>query len=58
LEWQPSADNKVERIAQIAQLKQLTLGSAISERFQVMVLGKGIDYGADRFTLRDMRARL
>ena len=58
LEWQPSADNEVERIAQIAQLKQLTLGSAISERFQVMVLGKGIDYGADRFTLRDMRARL
>ena len=48
----------MERLAQIAQLKQLTLGSAISERFQVMVLGKGIDYGADQFTLRDMRARL
>ncbi len=58
LDWQPSAENEVERLAQIAQLKQLTLGSAISERFQVMVLGKGIDYGADRFTLRDMRARL
>ncbi len=58
LDWQPSADTEVERIAQIAQLKQLTLGSAISERFQVMVLGKGIDYGADRFTMRDMRARL
>ena len=58
LDWQPSADNEVERLAQIAQLKQLTLGSAISERFQVMVLGKGIDYGADRFTMRDMRARL
>jgi SAM-dependent MidA family methyltransferase len=58
LNWQPSADNEVERLAQIAQLKQLTLGSVISERFQVMVLGKGIDYGADRFTMRDMRARL
>ena len=58
LEWQPSGENEVERLAQIAQLKQLTLGSAISERFQVMVLGKGIDYGADRFTVRDMRARL
>ena len=58
LEWQPSADNEVERLAQIAQLKQLTLGSAMSERFQVMVLGKGIDYGADQFTMRDMRARL
>lgn len=58
LDWQPSADSEVERLAQIAQLKQLTLGSAISERFQVMVLGKGIDYGADRFTMRDMRARL
>ena len=58
LDWQPSADTEVERIAQIAQLKQLTLGSAISERFQVMVLGKGVDYGADRFTMRDMRARL
>ena len=58
LDWQPSADNEVERLAQIAQLKQLTLGSAISERFQVMVLGKGIDYGADLFTMRDMRARL
>ena len=58
LEWQPSGENEVERLAQIAQLKQLTLGSAISERFQVMVLGKGIDYGADKFTVRDMRARL
>ncbi len=58
LDWQPSADTEVERIAQIAQLKQLTLGSAISERFQVMVLGKGIDYGADRFTMRDMCTRL
>ena len=58
LEWQPNADSEVERLAQIAQLKQLTLGSAISERFQVMVLGKGIDYGADQFTMRDMRARL
>ena len=58
LEWQPNAESEVERLAQIAQLKQLTLGSAISERFQVMVLGKGIDYGADRFTVRDMRARL
>ncbi|MEM7400505.1 MAG: SAM-dependent methyltransferase [Pseudomonadota bacterium] len=58
LEWQPSANSEVERLAQIAQLKQLTLGSAMSERFQVMVLGKGIDYGADRFTTRDMRARL
>jgi len=58
LDWQPPADNEMERLAQIAQLKQLTLGSAISERFQVMVLGKGIDYGADRFTMRDMRARL
>ena len=58
LEWQPSGENEAERLAQIAQLKQLTLGSAISERFQVMVLGKGIDYGADRFTVRDMRARL
>jgi SAM-dependent MidA family methyltransferase len=58
LDWQPSADDEVQRLAQIAQLKQLTLGSAISERFQVMVLGKGIDYGADRFTLRDMRTRL
>ena len=58
LEWQPNAEDEVERLAQIAQLKQLTLGSAISERFQVMVLGKGIDYGADRFTVRDMRARL
>ncbi len=57
LEWRPSGDD-MEHIAQIAQLKQLTLGSAMSERFQVMVLGKGIDYGADRFTLRDMRARL
>ena len=58
LDWRPSGDDEMERIAQIAQLKQLTLGSAISERFQVMVLGKGIDYGADRFTLRDMRTRL
>ena len=58
LEWQPNAESEVERLAQIAQLKQLTLGSAISERFQVMVLGKGIDYGADQFTVRDMRTRL
>jgi len=58
LEWQPNAETEVERLAQIAQLKQLTLGSSMSERFQVMVLGKGIDYGADRFTVRDMRARL
>ncbi len=58
LDWRPSGQDEMERIAQIAQLKQLTLGSAISERFQVMVLGKGIDYGADRFTLRDMRIRL
>ena len=58
LDWQPSENDEVKRIKQIAQLKQLTLGSVISERFQVMVLGKGIDYGADRFTLRDMRARL
>lgn len=58
LDWQPAAEDEMERLAQIAQLKQLTLGSAISERFQVMVLGKGIDYGADRFTLRDMRTRL
>jgi len=58
LDWQPSAESEVERLAQIAQLKQLTLGSAISERFQVMVLGKGIEYGADQFTMRDMRTRL
>ncbi|MGH1537802.1 MAG: class I SAM-dependent methyltransferase [Gammaproteobacteria bacterium] len=58
LDWQPDAEDEMERLAQIAQLKQLTLGSAISERFQVMVLGKGIDYGADRFTMRDMRAKL
>ena len=58
LEWQSSAEDEVERLAQIAQLKQLTLGSAISERFQVMVLAKGIDYGWDQFTVRDMRARL
>ncbi len=58
LDWRPLANNEAERAAQIAQLKQLTLGASIGERFQVMVLGKGIDYGADRFTLRDMRARL
>lgn len=58
LDWQPSVDTEVERLAQIAQLKQLTLGSAIGERFQVMVLGKGIECGADQFTMRDMRARL
>ena len=58
LEWQPAADNEVERLAQIAKLKQLTLGSAISERFQVMVLGKGIEYGPEQFTVRDMRTRL
>ena len=57
LNWRPSGD-EMQQIAQTAQLKQLTLGSAISERFHVMVLGKGIDYGADRFTLRDMRVRL
>lgn len=58
LDWRPSGHDEMERLAQIAQLKQLTLGSAVSERFQVMVLGKGIDYGADHFTLRDMRIRL
>ena len=58
LEWRPIANDEVEQVSQIAQLKQLTLGSAISERFQVMVLGQGIDYGADRFTMRDMRSRL
>ena len=58
LDWQPAENDELERIKQIAQLKRLTLGSAMSERFQVMVLGKGIDYGPDRFTLRDMRARL
>lgn len=58
LDWQSTSNNEVERLSQIAQLKQLTLGSAISERFQVMVLGKGISYGTDRFTMRDMRARL
>ena len=57
LDWRPTGD-EMKHVAQIAQLKQLTLGGAMSERFQVMVLGKGIDYGADRFTLRDMRARL
>ena len=57
LDWRPSGD-EMEHVAQIAQLKQVTLRSSMSERFQVMVLGKGIDYGADRFTLRDMRARL
>jgi len=58
LEWQPNANNEVERLAQIAQLKQLTLGSAISERFQVMILAKGIHFEVREFTLRDMRARL
>jgi len=58
LEWQPTGNTEAEKIAQIAQLKQLTLGSAISERFQVMVIGQGIEYGADRFTMRDMRSRL
>ncbi len=58
LDWRPAGETQTEHIAQIAQLKQLTLGSAIAERFQVMVLGKGVDYGTDRFTLRDMRARL
>ncbi len=58
LEWQPNTNNEVERLAQIAQLKQLTLGSAISERFQVMILAKGIHYETREFTLRDMRARL
>ena len=58
LDWRPQGTSEIENIAQIAQLKQLTLGSAMAERFQVMVLGKGIDYGANRFTLRDMRIRL
>ena len=58
LDWRPVGKTQAEQIAQIAQLKQLTLGSAVAERFQVMVLGKGIEYGPDRFTLRDMRARL
>ncbi|MCY4641337.1 MAG: SAM-dependent methyltransferase [Gammaproteobacteria bacterium] len=58
LDWRPSGNDPAGHVEQIARLKQLTLGSAIGERFQVMVLGKGIDYGADRFTLRDMRARL
>ena len=58
LEWRPLSDNEADHISQIAQLKQLTLGSEMSERFQVMVLGKGIEYGADRFTMRDMRTRL
>ncbi len=58
LDWRPQGDNEIDRITQVAQLKQLTLGAAIGERFQVMVLGKGIEYGEDCFTLRDMRARL
>ena len=58
LDWRPAGKTQAEQVAQIAQLKQLTLGSAVGERFQVMVLGKGIEYGPDRFTLRDMRARL
>ena len=58
LDWRPVGETQAEQVAQIAQLKQLTLGSAVGERFQVMVLGKGIEYGPDRFTLRDMRTRL
>ncbi|MYB89939.1 MAG: SAM-dependent methyltransferase [Proteobacteria bacterium] len=58
LDWRPAGETQAEQVAQIAQLKQLTLGSAVGERFQVMVLGKGIEYGPDRFTLRDMRTRL
>ena len=58
LDWRPAGNTQAEQVAQIAQLKQLTLGSAVGERFQVMVLGKGIEYGPDQFTLRDMRARL
>lgn len=58
LDWRPAGNTQAEQVAQIAQLKQLTLGSAVGERFQVMVLGKGIEYGSDQFTLRDMRARL
>ncbi|MCY4420623.1 MAG: SAM-dependent methyltransferase [Gammaproteobacteria bacterium] len=58
LDWRPTGKTEAEQVAQVAQLKQLTLGSAVGERFQVMVLGKGIEYGPDRFTLRDMRARL
>ena len=58
LDWRPAGKTQAERVAQTAQLKQLTLGSAVGERFQVMVLGKGIEYGPDRFTLRDMRTRL
>lgn len=58
LDWRPAGKTQAEQVAQTAQLKQLTLGSAVGERFQVMVLGKGIEYGPDRFTLRDMRARL
>lgn len=58
LDWQPQGNDEIDRMAQIAQLKQLTLGSAIGERFQVMVLGKEVEYDTDRFTLRDARARL
>ena len=46
LDWRPTGNTEAEQAAQVAQLKQLTLGSAIGERFQVMVLGKGIEYGA------------
>jgi len=42
LDWQPNTDDEVERLAQIAQLKQLTL----------------MYFDAKQFTLRDMRARL
>ena len=58
LDWRSPGTDPAGQITQNARLKQLTLGSAIGERFQVMVLGKGIQYGTDRFTLRDMRARL
>ena len=58
LDWQPQGNDEIDHITQITQLKQLTLGSAIGERFQVMVLGKGIEHSANHFTLRDMRARL
>ena len=58
LDWQPPDKDPTACIAQTARLKQITLGSAIAERFQVMVLGKRVDFETDRFTMRDMRARL
>ena len=58
LDWRPSGKDPAACAAETARLKQLTLGSALGERFQVMVLGKEADYEADRFTMRDMRARL